>query len=626
MFYDLKQFAESCRQSNISVFHHLILEAHLLVQQKVQSMAAANQQHGQPSLLSPQAHSSSSRRSGTTRHSNNDGNRDEDDDDDDDYEANERRQQQTPEDELASYFELLLLSSRMLGDYYLESNHHIRGALFYARSDLPLSAATAKLAACASSNSHAQRACTIYFEKVLFGRDPEEAANFGPPVLIDDDAPTAHWILQHIASFAPQKLAAYVLKSRLSAYETVFALELFNTMANNSAGTFAVVAPENAFARAVLLLDCGRTDQAAQDLLSLDPDILVSIASSHMRLFTDNVTFGDSHHKNGSIKTALRDVFVREAPVAFVDAMVHGARRNDVRLSWSKVFDVLLPTGRSDDPAFRLLVEAYLESQLFDRPHGDDDLDNADGLVLALAELYLEGLATAGGAYPPVSQQLAAQLDAHPYVLQLFSQHKIITLTRPRPDWLNDLPPFNGRLRSDVVHNADELEALASAHFYVVKLQRLCSQLDLVAPVAVELLARIDTYNQASALSGFESLTALLAPLNPDRREEAFTLMVDNHPQHLLEYASPLCSEPEHWRFLLSVLFARVSGEAPEPLLDAYRTLLRYVSRQYSPAALLSLVPDDGDLFFFVPYLEEAFRQSEAAHSKQLLQNYISVA
>lgn len=87
-------------------------------------------------------------------------------------------------------------------------------------------------------------------------------------------------------------------------------------------------------------------------------------------------------------------------------------------------------------------------------------------------------------------------------------------------------------------------------------------------------------------------------------------------------YGKQFCLQPADWSVLLSELLtsctnkkeAVPSGSNEEISVNAavYEQILEYLTGFYDPDAFLNLLPADGHLLYFLPYIEKAFCRHRA--------------
>lgn len=135
--------------------------------------------------------------------------------------------------------------------------------------------------------------------------------------------------------------------------------------------------------------------------------------------------------------------------------------------------------------------------------------------------------------------------------------------------------------------------------------------------------------NKLSELSfiGKDSLLVLCWP-KAGNGKEAVEYMVKNYPNSTLQYAKELFDWKAQWQLLLDHLLSALRNNDYEQWnQDAYIAVLKGVllrlTRAYTPSEFLALLPADGAMQFFLPYLHECWEYKKSGVlQKQFLDMY----
>jgi len=118
------------------------------------------------------------------------------------------------------------------------------------------------------------------------------------------------------------------------------------------------------------------------------------------------------------------------------------------------------------------------------------------------------------------------------------------------------------------------------------------------------------------------SLKLLCLPMaGSDRLREGISAVVTCCPQVAFEYGKQFCLQPTDWSVLLSELLASCTNKkdsnenmasSNEVNAAVYEQILEYLTGFYDPDAFLNLLPAEGHLLYFLPYIEKAFCRHRA--------------
>jgi len=106
--------------------------------------------------------------------------------------------------------------------------------------------------------------------------------------------------------------------------------------------------------------------------------------------------------------------------------------------------------------------------------------------------------------------------------------------------------------------------------------------------------------------------------------------MINTYPQLLVEYATEYCKKDADWKIVLAGLLKEHSKLNPkssendfskcELLFQSYKNTLNYLAHLYDPQTFLGLLPSNGNISFFIPFI----LRSISYHKSNLLKNLVA--
>ena len=573
--------------------------------------------------------------------------------------------------EADTYYEKYKESCAVLGDYHFRTGIFSRSSVFFSESDRCVSEVLRPMLAVVRDQelSSGRRAVINYLDAVLYDPDREN--------IVDETPELANRILALYYALARSKLASIILESSLSQYDQKYALELLqddppargtSTRAGSAPQIITVppldgeevlpgilVAPQSGlslkstFVRALLRLDLGQQELAAEDILSLEPEVLIEFCEQNPQLLLPDLGEEDTYDmvppelqggegfqmpttkprtrkrctsilrsmapgrsmkpeatpKSGKHLT-LGQLLYQIDPWPLLEVLVRIREYVPVSAALR-----LLRAGNLQDLSDEMifLLECYLEWVLLESGFPCKEA------FIVLLELYSKRVLTKNvdtefspAVTPPESKCRGRQR------LQVRRRWLVIhrdSCISERRDWLNQIAPFD--VTNPYASRSpffDENEEPTAPYFYLQKLQGLLSLRNVTFPDLIGPL--FERINSSPSIDGKLSLRLLCFPIM-GRIMEAIPLVIKECPTITCAYATDYCDDNAQWRKVLEHL--NQSGEGA-----VYREIISSLVRMKDPVAFLQLLPEDGNMDLFLPYIEQCFR----LHFAELLKSSIA--
>ncbi|KAH3743228.1 Hermansky-Pudlak syndrome 3 protein [Pelomyxa schiedti] len=334
-----------------------------------------------------------------------------------------------------------------------------------------------------------------------------------------------------------------------------------------------------------------------------------------------------------------------------------------------------LPLDYQED-CFLLMCyfEAFLKELI---PNTNVPRDKAE-ISVKLGSLYLHHVNSNHKAQCPLPletiKSVSDQVNQGTFFKKWLNFHH--TTFMERPVWLQVLPPFE-----DPAYVPFAEHALNYDYFYVAKLQGLVISGHILdsAWLCLPLLAQLqDTAGQLEpfVLNYLVALYYLLMPLSSKYTPvESISAMVYTFPGISLEFGQQFCKQDEHWKVLLNTLISIISDTKPPklppfyapptpsphlamspklPILQAstspttntqsaaetktpthyshdktnvhnvYSKILEFLAATMDTATFVTMLPPNGNLAYFLPYIEVAFQKKAASRLTQQMHQQLT--
>ena len=539
------------------------------------------------------------------------------------------------------YYEKRKESSGALGDYQLRSTLFSRASVFYAESDRPLSSVIEPFLAAIQeeAKSSARRGILNYLDAILF--DPDKTP------LIDETPELADKILAIYYTLAKPKLASVILDSSLSKYNQEIVLQLLeeSTVNTSKRGTkkfhhqsapfldasqvrSSLVLPDispsfkstgmslkNIFVRGLLYLDLGHPERATADFLSLEPEVLIEFCEQNPQLFMPDIMPSDNNTEDVPKVNLRRSGVLNTASIPDEETSSLSSSTLGKILYSINAWIVLEILIRTQD---KIPIKAAL------RLLKSDKISELDADKVFVLENYLEWILTESGTPNAMAYELLTSIyithwlkdpEAVPDPVKSgegsirrkwLRQHRN-SLLHHRADWLNQISPFDG-----INHFASRSpfssvdEEPTSPKFYLQKLQGLLGAKEFNFPSTINpLLQRIER----EEFEGKLSLQLLCLP-TVGRLMEAVHFITEKCPHITCAFTARYCSNLGNWKDVLEFL------ASPAASYQVYTEIISHLVKVQNPGNFVSLLPDNGNMQFFLPYIEQCFRLHYASHLK----------
>ncbi|XP_005110367.1 uncharacterized protein LOC101856989 [Aplysia californica] len=529
--------------------------------------------------------------------------------------------------------------SRLLGDFYsmpgqedwwlCQPYYHHAGAPLLELVDFALAEAEKQ------PRQEFGKGLLQYLDFVLCGKNDLEVND---PALADK-------VLNIYAVAAPEKLSQVILLSHLKDFTAEKALRHLKTWLSLKASAAQPISAVDKLAMVQLHLSLCEVDLACAELTSIPRAELVSVCASNPSLV----------HCNLEAFTPLAQLMRQHLAPVLLDILVDMLDRCLMSLD---SLIILLKSQGSADIHYNNHIKEVLELLLCDERR----LFLFDAATQLLCEIYVVRIRGKG----------QHQTQGNSVSPQKFSLPSGCGHFAPRFAWLDYLPPFYSPHKMvkpcafmEVKHLTGQgLRAASSkpvnvvarsankqvcscclCHENLLKLQSLLCWPRLSPDLASLVLSLIDadtntSPENASLTSGHSSAAAggggqsvcwdsiqLLCGAKLDLAVATETV-VEKFPGVLANFAS-CCFHGDFDRYshLLRCLEAEIklrgyshSGQTGEAYVKAYKDLLAKLAEMFPPAQFVLLLPEDGNLFFLLPFV---CQNLQAGHTERLKEHIV---
>eukprot|EP00002_Diphylleia_rotans_P009512 TRINITY_DN1984_c0_g1_i1.p1 TRINITY_DN1984_c0_g1~~TRINITY_DN1984_c0_g1_i1.p1 ORF type:complete len:1250 (-),score=247.24 TRINITY_DN1984_c0_g1_i1:268-4017(-) len=563
---------------------------------------------------------------------------------------------------------LLRKCSAQLAAIYFASGDYQTSARYYAISDVTLGQVVDQYS---SHVSGANDALIKYLNHVLFDASLQEYTDDSAEVadrvlnIYRQYAPKSlpSVILKSCLTNYNQQHALDIFENLVDILEEE---KVPNRLHENSDDLERVIA-EAKFVRGLLLLDLGAVHEAGINFESLDASML-----STLLLDYQSCLFAAEHEvaalsKTGSVGSLssltdlgtvaepisaaveeltetdvvppLSHILRKHTPWAFLDAIVRMAQSSG---DWDEHFQLLLPRSEELFPSTSLLQECYLEAIILGLPGSMFDVAacqkilatrNAEFVYLQLLRLYVKRLLisdesdvdnknlkswfqmTAQGnqEHKPASEEAMDQkwMQFH---LRAFSYY---------PEWfdgLEALPEKRPRVKENIY-----VRKILSLLVHVYQISSYAASLsaedgtslsiaNVVQELSTKALAVLDS--TASSFSGKWRASLLCLPI-AGRLDEALGLVATKSMSSVLDFAKYCCHTAAEWKSVLNLLIEcheknTGSKELATSARSSLCSTLDHLTRIMLPSEFLQILPKNGNLAFYLPYIQRAIQHNKA--------------
>ncbi|XP_068700460.1 uncharacterized protein [Montipora foliosa] len=444
------------------------------------------------------------------------------------------------------------------------------------------------------------------------------------PVTVSEN--TAKKIFKLYSKGKPSRVSEIILMSSLSGFSSDTALAALEDLkkVKTAEGVNYSLSPLDNLVRAVLYLHQCDPDHAQSTLCTIPKKELVEVLTTHSYLL----------HEDGLQFTPLAQCLRKHEQAAFMEVLL---RLLDKYVLSLETLLTLLGTSKPDAVRNDLAI-GFLEAVLNDKAR----VDSYDSTVMSLCGIYLKRMErTQRKRMPSSSHHHVPKGEGHFGVRHL---------------WLDKLPPFQGsvslpvpgcpsskpvspqdspQLSRSLLFSSPSRRSASKASYYgpqlssdtgsatqpecsccccnedLLKLQALlCSHF-----VSSELCEFVLSKIEAGQKMDMTSVSLLCLP-NVDRHTEAVATILEEVPEIILPYGEYYFgADIDKWSVLLRTLLKMCKDESlnddadsrKEKIIAVLKGTLHQLSRIVTPREFLALLPDDGCVGFFLPYLQQCY-------------------
>ena len=628
LFDDIRDFAKENEKSSKQGYFQLMLELHYLLESKLQSLNQRLMQtkYYKSIFLSLQKNNNDKNVNILS-------------------EAEQIQELDQLQIESSLYHSKYKESSGALGDYQFETKLYARAAVFYAESDYPLTIIVEKLFSVANqenSSSSARRGLINYLDIILFDKfkkhmiNEEEKPEFSDKILA---------IYHH---FSRPRLASVILESQLRLFNQDSALRLLedprkiNTTDHASQISkrqmFTMSLPvgslssfqsiglslKSIFVRGLLFLDAGQPNDAKNDFLPLESEI-IEFCVQNPQLFHLDINLSEEENIKDISKKNLS--LLRNYSKSVGNSILPGVKMiprdssfvsnhdnfqtlgeflylNDpwclleiltLLIDFIPIFDALkllhfhqLNKELNDDMNF--LIENYLEWIILNK------IENCSEIIYeSLIDIYLNHI------YNNYNKQANPNdnISKKSIIRKKWLNHHKNTFLNHHEDWLKQIEPFNTNYYY-FPSNYDKENSLPDL-FYLQKLQGLLSMNHLFSFSSIykNLLDKIE--NQKNVFDGKISLELLCFPVI-GKLMDAVEIIIQKFPLITCSYCIKYCLSLHQWKEVLFYLSNSISSS------QVYCDIISFLVTHQDPVSFVSLLPENGNIHFFGPFIEQCYR------------------
>ncbi|BFZ23475.1 hypothetical protein BsWGS_26514 [Bradybaena similaris] len=462
-----------------------------------------------------------------------------------------------------------------------------------------------------------------YLDHVLFAQD----------VHMNLPTDTCDTVLKIYAVSAPDKLSQVIFLSNMKSFSTDAAFQHLKSWLSIKARDSQPISTVDKLAMVQLHLTRCEVDDAIVELKSISKSSLVSLCSSHPEKIHDNLA---------SFKP-LAQLMRQHAPGILLEVLVE--MLDSCAISLGSLLTLLksqsdLSSNNHIRESLELILSDEKRALLFEEA------------AQMLCEIYITKLKENSQLSPKQMSALAHQK----FSLPLGNGH-----FAPRFAWLDYLPPFQGPSkmaracqRLEVKHipgpgsrNVSLPVTMVTKQAHkercqcfvcnenLLKLQSLLCSPHLTSELASFVIQHIEDFQSDNLdevkdadVECWDSIQLLcLTKLN---LEKAIEEIVDRYPSIVGMFAaSCFGGQVDKYSHLLRTMETAMKlctvsppTQGEETYVKAYKDLLSRMAELFPPATFLELLPDDGNLYFLLPYLCTSLKLD---HTEKLKQTIVSM-
>jgi hypothetical protein len=545
--------------------------------------------------------------------------------------------------ELFNYTNLLKRSFGLLGDIFSRLSNSDQAAQAYAHSDRSLLYVMQRLESRTSS-------LIQYLENVLF--DPTKAS------IAHQNLEVGNRILDLYAKYAPYKLSTVILESNLVSYSQPLAIQFLEDIAKSEESGWQQVRPKDAFALGLLLLDTNMVEKATQVFASIEPHCIVEFAMENPSLFLPNkqpqqstnkpskrslLFDDDEEEQNGSTHNqpsqqvmrhvALARMLLSKFPWCLLEILV---RLRD-KIPMEDALTMLTFDHHSTNPSstdilnlsnskHNILQQIYLSCLLTStsRDH-HPSVEKQQQAIDWLLDSWLQDLST-----PPVSTtepESTSVLSESLTECRSWCTFMNMSFLPYRQAWLNDFVMKPLMLTDGGEQVEIDLNQMQSSDALFVALvhpplspvrQRFnlySAQGILCCEEYQQLINREQLLTKIDSLPEFEGKFSLRV-LCLASSDSALNLLLKDAPTVYYSFAKQYCGhELNKWKYSLDKVLSQQQTRPHD--VQVLEQLLWHMASHFSPGQFLSVLPKNGSMLFFMPFLSHCYSVQCANQARQ---------
>lgn len=376
--------------------------------------------------------------------------------------------------------------------------------------------------------------------------------------------PLSDKLLELYAELEPQQLTKMLLNSWLEDYSAATATEVLEACSDSFS------TPEEShlgqLCQVMLLLRLGRAEDAGGKLGQIPEEFLVSWLENNLG-FVVNV--------GTSKMTDLGKAIHSSRESCFLEFITHCLATQ--KLSFEAI-SLCLESHHQETLADNVVLKQFLEKIILSKVELGS-LDSLPKAVLLLIDVIFARLCSIAPPRPSPSAPFS--------------------LYGSRYQWLDSIAPFDGMTSLGTTSSQSNLQDL-------MQLQALLCSPHMTTEVAnrVEELLALSGDGMTGALS-----LKLLAWPHTHKMNEATLLVLDSCPSVTVDYCLTFFdTHLQQWRQLLDILLQYAQRETAPELQEehqsVYKSALDHVVLLTSPEEFFSVLPPNGSLDFYLPFIE----------------------
>jgi len=471
--------------------------------------------------------------------------------------------------ESKNFHDMYRKSSGLLADFYFDHGDYQKSSRFYCLSWRSLSQVFTKMVqAPKSAIGH----IIEYLDYVLFSSEQTE--------VIDEDENLATKIIYYYQQ-VPSRLSDVVLHSKLKLYPKPLVLEMLEKRKSNNKQVL-----KDSLARAILYSQTTQYSKAITEINEANPEQVVEYIKEHPDLIVCDLP--ETSQQRITLSDAAIIIGISQ-PWSLLEILVHlPLNKEFVNARWE-----LLASFKSRGTVFERKLESdvkmmeicFLEWCL-EQKLAENELQDVSSMILVLVELYASVI-----TFTDVILETETTSKVNQSVYEQKWKNYHFNMLWNRPVWLNRLPPFNSQ-------SGQTLNVLCLKKLQGILTNKSLQQCENMKEIVQHILNK----NYSPEVVGILTLLSFAAIGN---LEKSFGLLIESSPELFLDFAKQYCNKPADWMIALCFL---CQTENQHTLNE----ILQYLAKTLPLSELLEVIPQNGNIFFFVEAIKHCIQIQEA--------------